>query len=112
MVRLPDQRSADRLTTFSNHCLHFVSIDQLDKADAPLIPEAYICLLDVQSLVLLSDGLAKYTFPLYNTLAVQKPPTSSTEPVRAPGPLDPMTPPETEPAWAGLQTVRAMLDTG
>jgi hypothetical protein len=66
----------------------------------------------VQCLVSLSDGLAGYTFPLYNTLVVQKPPAGSTEPVRAPGPLDPMTLPETEPARAGLQTVRAMLNAG
>ena len=34
------------------------------------------------------DGLAGYVIPLYNTLAVQKPPTRSPEPVHAPGPLD------------------------
>jgi hypothetical protein len=42
----------------------------------------------VQCLVSLSDGLARYILPLYNTIAVQKPPAASTEPVRAPGPLD------------------------
>jgi hypothetical protein len=62
-----------------------------------------IYLLGVQCLVSLSDGLAEYTFPLYYTLAVQKPPTGSTEPMRAPGPLDPMTPPETEPAGPGYE---------
>jgi hypothetical protein len=41
MVRL-EQRSADRVLTFSCHCLF--SIDPLDMADAPLIPEAYISL--------------------------------------------------------------------
>ena len=88
MVRLSDQRSADRLSTFSRRCLLSVSIDQLDdfKADAPLIPEAYTYLLAVQCLDSLSDGLAGYTFPLYNTLAVQKPPTGSTGPARAPEP--------------------------
>jgi hypothetical protein len=55
---------------------------------------------------------SRYTFPLYNTLAVQKPPVGSTEPVRAPGPLDPTTHPETEPALAGLRTVRVMLNAG
>ena len=97
MVRLPNQRSADKFTTFSCDCLLSVSIDQLDKTDAPLIPDAYIYLLGVQCLVSLSDGLAGYTFPLYNTLAVQKPPAGS-ESVHAPGPLDPTTLPETEPA--------------
>jgi hypothetical protein len=36
----------------------------------------------------------------------------STKPVRAPGPLDPTTLPEIEPALAGLRTVRAMLNAG
>jgi hypothetical protein len=65
----------------------------------------------MQRLISLSDGLAAYVIPLYNTLAVQKP-TGSTELVRAPGPLDPSMLPETEPAQAGLETVRAMLNTG
>jgi hypothetical protein len=82
MVRPPDQRSADRLPTFSRHCLLSVSIDQLDKADAPLIPETYIYLLGVQCLLSLSDGLAGYSFPLYNTIAVQKPPAGSYGPTR------------------------------
>ncbi|KAF8500785.1 hypothetical protein F5888DRAFT_1793216 [Russula emetica] len=87
-------------------------IDQLDKADAPLIPEAYIYLLGVQCIVSLSDGLAGHTFPFYNTLAVQKPPAGSSEPVRASGPLNPTTLPEAEPARARLRTVRAMLNAG
>ncbi|KAI0268497.1 hypothetical protein BGY98DRAFT_1019092, partial [Russula aff. rugulosa BPL654] len=35
-------------------------IDQLDRADVPLIPEAYIYLLGVQYLVSLSNGLTGY----------------------------------------------------
>jgi hypothetical protein len=107
MVRLLEQRSTDRRLTFSRHCLS-VSIDPLDKADAPLIPKAYIYLLGVKCLFPLSDGLAGYTFPLYNTLAVQKRRVGSTEPVRAPGPLGPTALPETEPALAGLRTVRGL----
>ncbi|KAH9169937.1 hypothetical protein EDB89DRAFT_1853941 [Lactarius sanguifluus] len=87
-------------------------IDQLDKADAPPIPDAYIYLLGVQCLVSLSDGLAGYAIPLYSTLAVQKPHPGSAEPVRAPGALDPSTLPPTEPARAGLLTVCAMLNAG
>ena len=68
----------------------------------------YIDLLGMQCLVSLSDALAEYTFPLYITLAVQKPP--ATESIRAPGPLNPTTLPETEPTQAGLQTVCAMLN--
>ena len=39
----------------------------------------------MQCLVSISDGLAGYTFPLYNTLAVQKALAHSIEPVRALG---------------------------
>jgi len=49
--------------------------------------------------------------PPHSTLAVQKPPIGSPEPVRAPGPLDPSTLPDSEPGGAGLQRVRAMLNT-
>jgi hypothetical protein len=101
---------------FPVFCCLSVSIDQLDKADAPLIPEVYTYLLGVQCLISISDGLAGYTFPLYNTLVVQNHPRaqpSSTEPVHAPGPLDPTTLPETEPARAKLRTNCArMLDAG
>jgi hypothetical protein len=38
MVRLLNRRSADKRPTVSRHCLLSVNIDQLDKADAPLIP--------------------------------------------------------------------------
>jgi hypothetical protein len=69
MVCLPDQRSTDRPATFSRRRrLLSVSIDQLDKCGCT----AY--LLGVQFLVLPSDGLAGYIFPLYNALAVQSPP--------------------------------------
>ncbi|KAF8495992.1 hypothetical protein F5888DRAFT_1907591 [Russula emetica] len=85
IIILPTHRSA-------RHCRQ---LD--DKADAPLIPEAYIYLLGVQCLVSLPDGLAGYTFPFFNTLAVQKPPA---ELVHPPGPLDPTTLPETEPGRA------------
>ena len=50
--------------------------------------------------------------PPHDTSAVQKPPMGSPEPVRAPGPLGPSTLPESEPARAGLQRVRAMLNAG
>jgi hypothetical protein len=112
MVRLPNRCSANGLPTFSLHRLLPISIDQLDKADAPLISEAYIYLLGVQYLVSLSDGLTGYSFHLYNTVAVQNPPTGSTEPVCVLCPLDPMTLPEAKPARTGLQTVHAMLNAG
>ncbi|KAH9961981.1 hypothetical protein BC827DRAFT_1383744 [Russula dissimulans] len=84
-------------------------IDQLNKADAPPIPEAHTYLLGVEFLASFSDGFAGYAIPLYNTLAVQKPPSGSSEPVRAPGRLDLPTLPEAEPARVGLQSVLATL---
>ncbi|KAH9955066.1 hypothetical protein BC827DRAFT_1272005 [Russula dissimulans] len=76
----------------------------LNKAYAPPIPEAHIYLLGVKFLVSLSNNLAGYAIPLYNTLAVQNPRSGSSEAVRAPGPPDPLMPPETEtePARVGL----------
>lgn len=106
MVRLPFYHSADRLPIFFCHCPLSVSLDQLDKADA----RRCVYLLGVQYLVSPSDDLAGYAFTFYKTLAVQKPPADSTEPVHALGPLDLMTLSETETTCAGSHTVRAMLN--
>jgi hypothetical protein len=46
-------------------------VDQLNRTDAPPIPEAYIYFLGVQSLVWLCNGLAGCAILLYNTLTVQ-----------------------------------------
>ena len=82
-MRLHDQRSTDGLPTISRHSLLSVGVDQLDKADASLIPESYIYLLGVQSIVSLSDGLAGYAFPLYNALAFQTHPRVQPSPARS-----------------------------
>jgi hypothetical protein len=65
----------------------------------------------VQCLVSLPDGLAGYTFPLYNTFTVQKPPVGSPSPClhRAHSTL---ALPQTEPTLAGPQTVCAMQNAG
>ena len=44
------------------------SIDQLDKADAPIIPDTYLYLLALQCLVTVSEGLASFTLPLYASI--------------------------------------------
>ena len=102
MVRHPDQRLSSGCQPF-----HVISIRLAShQADAPLIPDAYVYLLDVQYgqyPVSLPDDLAGYTFPLYNSLTVQSHSEGSTESVRAPGTLDLMTLSETEPARAGLR---------
>ncbi|KAI0030497.1 hypothetical protein K488DRAFT_54152 [Vararia minispora EC-137] len=87
-------------------------IDQLDKADAPPIPDAYVYLLGVHCLVSLCEGFASYTAPIYTQLMVQKPRAAGDAVVRAPGALDPSTLPETEPARASLMAVRDMVAAG
>ena len=65
------------------------------------LPEVYIHLLGVQCLVSLSDTLAGYTFPLYQT--------TTPEPVRAPRPLDPTHRPklsQPEPVCRGTNHAR------
>ena len=54
----------DKWPTFSHHFLLSISIDQLDKTDAPLIPEAYINILGMQYPVSFFNGLTGYTVPL------------------------------------------------
>ena len=88
------------------------SIDQLDKADAPPIPESYIYLLGVQCIVSLCDGFATYTAPLYTAIMVQKPRAAGDAVVRAPAALDPSALPPTEPSRAGLLAVRDMVGAG
>ncbi|EIW78018.1 hypothetical protein CONPUDRAFT_146079 [Coniophora puteana RWD-64-598 SS2] len=103
-------------------------IDQLDKADAPPIPEAYIYLLGVQCIVALCEGLASFTGPLYTAIMVQRPRSAGEPIVRAPGALDVDALPEDETistnngggsgsnASTGnarqLRTVRAIVDNG
>ena len=93
MVRLSDERSADRLPIFSRHCLlSAVSIHQLDKVD--------ICSISSEcNSFLLSDGLAGYTFPLYNSLVG----SSSTEHVHALCLPNPTALPSTRPAGLGYE---------
>ncbi|KAF9010067.1 hypothetical protein BDQ17DRAFT_1273776 [Cyathus striatus] len=92
-------------------------IDQLDKAEAPPIPEPYIYLLAVQSLVSLCDGLFAFAMPLYTTIIRRPPPSSSSgpsspPPVRAPPALDLSTLPQDEPSTKHLQIVRSIIETG
>ena len=85
MVRLPYQQSADRLPTFPVvffSLLASISSTRWMHSSSRM----YTHISECNSFISLSDGLAVYTFPLYNTLAVQKRLACSTEPVRAPNP--------------------------
>ena len=50
-----------------------LSIDQLDKADVPTIPQSYIYLLAVQCIISLYEGFALCSGPIYGHLAIQRP---------------------------------------
>lgn len=89
----------------------FASIDQLDKADAPPIPESYIYLLAVQCLVSLSEGLASFTAPLYASIVIQQRPTQSS-PQRAPPALDLTDLPPSEISTKHLFIVRSIIESG
>lgn len=60
-----------------DYCFIVISIDQLDKADAPAIPDTYIYLLAVQCIVSLCEGFVTFSSPIYSSLITQLP--------RAPG---------------------------
>ncbi|KAH8105097.1 hypothetical protein BXZ70DRAFT_887449 [Cristinia sonorae] len=87
-------------------------IDQLDKADAPPIPEPYIYLLGVQCLISLCEGFASCTGPLYNALMVQRPRAAGEAVVRAPPALDISSLSPEDPATKQLRTVHAMVECG
>lgn len=58
-------------------------IDQLDKSDAPAIPETYLFLLALQCLNAIGEGFAAYTLPIYSSLMSRRPKTGD-EPLPAP----------------------------
>ena len=71
----------------ANLYCHSISIDQLDKRVHHLSQiHTYAVSPRVDFLVSLPDCLVGYTLSLYNTLAAEKPPASSTEPMHAPIP--------------------------
>ena len=91
--------------------LNFVnSIDQLDKADAPAIPDMYIFLLALQSIVALTEAFASLTIPLYTSIAIQRPRAAGDAPIRAPPALDVSTLPESEANTRQLRSVYSMME--
>ncbi|KAJ7911535.1 hypothetical protein B0H13DRAFT_2009133, partial [Mycena leptocephala] len=87
-------------------------IDQLDKADAPPIPESYIYLLAVQCIVSLCEGFAAFTGPLYSTIVIQRPRAAGEAVIRAPPALDLASLPEDAPSTAQLRIVCAIIESG
>ena len=88
------------------------SIDQLDKADSPPIPESYIYLLALQCLVSLVEGFASLVLPLHNSIVVLRPRAAGEAVVRAPPALDLASLSADDPATIQLRTVHDMLEKG
>lgn len=87
-------------------------IDQLDKADAPPIPETYIFLLALQCLSSLSDGFATYTLSTYSAIIANRPRGPGEAASRAPSALDWTTlDPKSDAKVASLVTVKDMAET-
>lgn len=85
-------------------------IDQLDKTDAPLIPETYVFLLALQCLNAIAEGFAASTLSLYSNI-MNKRPRNGQEPLSAPLALDLEDPNVGEdPAYRVLRTSRDMAD--
>ncbi|KAG8863454.1 hypothetical protein FRB96_008194 [Tulasnella sp. 330] len=87
-------------------------IDQLDKADSPIIPESYVYLLALQCLVSISEGMAAYTLPLYTSLSSYRQRGTGDPSPTAPGSLDLNALADTEQHKAQLKTVAAMVERG
>lgn len=88
------------------------SIDQLDKADTPVIPESYIYLLGLQCLVSISEGFAAATVPVFNALVVQRQRASGESSIKAPPALDIESLPEDASSTQQVKAVYGMLENG
>ncbi|PFH47539.1 hypothetical protein AMATHDRAFT_151886 [Amanita thiersii Skay4041] len=86
-------------------------IDQLDKADSPVIPDSYIYLLAVQCIDSLCEGFATFTGPLYTSIVVQRPRTPGDAVVRAPPALDLSTLPQEDNTTKQLYIVRNIIES-
>ena len=86
------------------------SIDQLDKADPPVIPGAYTFLLVHQCLVSLSEGFANSVLPRYSSMVLQRQRHLGDNVTRAPPALDLSTLPA-EATTKVLLTSRDMIET-
>jgi len=85
------------------------SIDQLDKADAPMIPEGYIYVLGLQCLVSIAEGFAATVLPAFAFLT-QKPPNG--EVARLPPALDLDSLPSEDAVVQRLRSDKHMIEAG
>ncbi|KIM30394.1 hypothetical protein M408DRAFT_21910 [Serendipita vermifera MAFF 305830] len=84
-------------------------IDQLDKADAPMIPEGYIYVLGLQCLVSIAEGFASTALPAFTSLTSR---FSSTEASKLPKALNLEALPSEEPMVQQLRSDKSMIEAG
>ncbi|CCO28933.1 Protein MON2 homolog [Rhizoctonia solani AG-1 IB] len=87
-------------------------IDQLDKADSPIIPETYIYLLSLQCFVSLADSLTAFALQQYTTIMLQRPRAAGEAIIRAPPALDLSSLPESDPNVRQIKIAHSMLENG
>ncbi|CAE6434947.1 unnamed protein product [Rhizoctonia solani] len=87
-------------------------IDQLDKADSPIIPETYIYLLSLQCFVSLADSLTTSTLQQYTTIVLQRPRAAGEAIIRAPPALDLSVLTEADADTQQLKSSYSMLESG
>src|ERR1700722_7665327 len=100
------------LYRFTTRHLYCCSIDQLDKADAPPIPDPYLYLLGLQCLVSLCEGFVTFTGPIYTALVIHRPRSAGDALIRAPQALDLTTISHNDHNENELRTVHAMVENG
>ncbi|KAF8666808.1 C-terminal region of Mon2 protein [Rhizoctonia solani] len=96
----------------SSSSMKLQCIDQLDKADSPIIPETYIYLLSLQCFVSLADSLTTSTLQQYTTIMLQRPRAAGEAIIRAPPALDLSSLPELDSNAPQLKSVYSMLESG
>lgn len=88
------------------------SIDQLDKADPPPIPDGYIYLLGLQCLVAISEGLATFVLPAYSTLCMERLRSREGTVNVAPPAIDLSSLPEEDDSIFQLKSAFGMVESG
>ncbi|EJU01163.1 hypothetical protein DACRYDRAFT_22928 [Dacryopinax primogenitus] len=87
-------------------------IDQLDKTDAPVIPDGYVYLLALQTLCTVAEGLHTQTLPIYNTIMERKGQHSALFQGMAPRALDMKELPSDNSETQRLRLSYAMTESG
>lgn len=87
------------------------SIDQLDKAEAPSIPETYPFLLALQCVTSVAEGFSTFILPIYGSIVSKRPRAAGESTARVPPALDFANGPD-DPEYNSLRLVRDMAEKG